>query len=164
LGCSATLRNTRSKLALGFSAPTSRAMSMNRFDCAGSSGDGLGLRGIGSFYHLFPLRSSIKRDRRPIDFSVRTAFCDEAELSRLPQEPQPPGSIVNCNRDVGDLELLIALIQHFFDRYLVFLVNIEPRYMPRGRSSRLLSARCKVASARCHRFRDSKYQAEAERR
>jgi hypothetical protein len=37
-GCSATLRNTRSKSGLGFSAPTSRAMSMKRFDCSGSSG------------------------------------------------------------------------------------------------------------------------------
>jgi hypothetical protein len=46
LGCSATFRNMRSKSELGSSAPTSRAMSMNRLDCAGSSGGGLGLRGI----------------------------------------------------------------------------------------------------------------------
>lgn len=48
LGFSATFRNTRSKSGLGRSASTSRAVSMKRFDCAGSSGDGLGLRGMGS--------------------------------------------------------------------------------------------------------------------
>lgn len=46
MGCSVTFRNTRSKLGLGFSAPTSRAMSMKRFDCAGSSWGGAGLRGM----------------------------------------------------------------------------------------------------------------------
>jgi hypothetical protein len=46
LGCLATLRKTRSKSGLGSSAPTSRAMSINRFDCAGSSGGGLGLRAM----------------------------------------------------------------------------------------------------------------------
>ena len=46
LGCSATLRNRRSKSGLGVSAPTSRAMSMKRFDCSGSSGSVLGLRGM----------------------------------------------------------------------------------------------------------------------
>lgn len=46
LGCSATLRNTRSKFGLGCSAPTSRAMSIKRFDSSGSSGGGLGLRGM----------------------------------------------------------------------------------------------------------------------
>src|SRR5207302_5061860 len=49
-GCSATLRNTRSKLGLGVSAPTSRAMSMKRFDCAGSSAGGFGLRGMDAAY------------------------------------------------------------------------------------------------------------------
>jgi hypothetical protein len=46
LDCSATFRNTRSKSGLGCSAPTSRAMSMKRFDCSGSSGWRLGLRGM----------------------------------------------------------------------------------------------------------------------
>lgn len=46
LSCPATFRNTRSKLGLGRSAPTSRAISMKRFDCAGSSCGGFGFRGI----------------------------------------------------------------------------------------------------------------------
>ena len=44
--CSTTLRKTRSKSGLGSSAPTSRAMSINRFDCSGSSWGGFGLRGM----------------------------------------------------------------------------------------------------------------------
>jgi len=50
LGCSATLRNTRAKSGLGCSAPTSRAISMKRFDSSGSSGGGLSLRGIEAAY------------------------------------------------------------------------------------------------------------------
>jgi hypothetical protein len=38
--------NARSKAASSVSAPTSMAVSMNRFDCAASSGFGAGLRGI----------------------------------------------------------------------------------------------------------------------
>jgi hypothetical protein len=44
-GC-ATLSNTRPSVSGSVSALTSRAMSMKRLNCSGSSGGGLGLRGI----------------------------------------------------------------------------------------------------------------------
>lgn len=49
----AILSKTRSKASTPSgpsSAPISRAMSMKRFDSAGSSCDGLGLRGMGALY------------------------------------------------------------------------------------------------------------------
>ena len=52
MDCSATFRNTRSKLGLGSSALTSRAMSMKRLDCSGSSGSGFGLRGMVHCKHV----------------------------------------------------------------------------------------------------------------
>jgi len=48
VGFSATFLNTRSNSGLGSSAPTSRAISMKRLDCAGSSG--FGLRGMRQAY------------------------------------------------------------------------------------------------------------------
>src|SRR5205814_8588649 len=41
-----TLPNARSNSSLVASAPISRAISMKRFDCSGSSGASFGLRGI----------------------------------------------------------------------------------------------------------------------
>ena len=46
LWAAATFWNTRSKSGLGCSAPTSRAMSMKRFNFSGSSGAALGFRGM----------------------------------------------------------------------------------------------------------------------
>lgn len=49
-GREATLRNALIKSSSVPSASTSRARSMKRFDCSGSSGGGLGLRGMGLFH------------------------------------------------------------------------------------------------------------------
>jgi hypothetical protein len=63
LGCSATFRNTRSKSEPGVSAPTSRDMSMKRFDCAGSSGGGFGLWGMPSILPVKVWRALVGRTR-----------------------------------------------------------------------------------------------------
>lgn len=58
MGFSATLPNTRSNFSRprsDSSVPSSRAMSMNRFDSAGSSDWGFGLRGMSSAYHKIGL-------------------------------------------------------------------------------------------------------------
>jgi hypothetical protein len=85
-GCSATLRNTRSNSRLGCSAPTSRAISMNRFDWVGSSGCSLDLRGMRGTYTSASHSSNRKdscheasglRDRRLQDCAL------ERRLARL---------------------------------------------------------------------------------
>jgi hypothetical protein len=72
LGCSATLRNTRSKLGLGSSALTSRAMSMKRFDFLWIVGRWFGLAG-----HAEKIMSS-DNERK----SGPLVWCSEEELER----------------------------------------------------------------------------------
>jgi hypothetical protein len=71
LGRSATFRNTRSKLGLGCSAPTSRAISTKRFDWSGSSSGSLGLRGIMQTLTSPPV---VSKDRESWGISCHACF------------------------------------------------------------------------------------------
>jgi hypothetical protein len=100
LGCSTTLRNTRSKLGLGFSAPTSCAMSTKRFNCSGSSGGGLGLRGMLYWFSTF--------FASPWQANFVTSI-DNAQNHRDSKSPAE-----NLSKSVSDLHRSFARLAEFF--------------------------------------------------
>ena len=99
MDCSATLRNTRSKLGLGFSAPTSRAISMKRFDCVGSSGWGFGLRGMSRMIEAYNAVGGgmiVAAEEKPLEEARRYGVIDPGvirgnvvEVKGVVEKPSP---------------------------------------------------------------------------
>jgi hypothetical protein len=89
-----TFLNTRSAASRPLSvssAPISRAMSMNRFDSAGSSGWGLGLRGIGT---LYPIKRIVAACAIQLVFAIggMVVLCLPANAASIACGPNPFGS------------------------------------------------------------------------
>lgn len=96
-----TFLNARSNVLASASAPISRAILMKRFDCAGSSGGGLGLRAIrsivakrwnrGTLFKFWPSGPNttvpIKRVRNILDGPTPN-FIPHSDLQRFTSKPQ----------------------------------------------------------------------------